>query len=380
MAKSIYDVIVNNVQSRSNGVLLEKDSSNNNPSDFSYYNPSGFYYDEQLNNPLTRVTLHANRKYNGDVNAVDGPWEAVPNPDPEDSEMEYPYDVTPIATSIFAEDFTFDIANTFSDFGGDPIGEMWNSQMAMAPYSGLVADALKTISAKTEEWNEQRSGGRVKWADALAKVTDFIAKGADKNEKLRARALHFNGTQFSYYSGSKINFNNMSMKFTLLSDWEDGVFKSVIDKLTDGTWPLLAYIIGDYVAVKDIVSEKDSKDVHDFLSDYASWQLPPGGFRANLKDVDVINEGTLKLRFGPYFSIPNLVVTGCSMSMSKEMLRVPNLSATHKIVPMACDVVLQFKPAANFSKKTLTAVLGGGQQKYLDSIVTSKKFSSVQQK
>lgn len=339
----------------------------------------GFYYDHELNNPLTRVTLHANKKYKpADKTKLDGPWEPVPDPDPNDKSA-HPYDLTPIATSIFAEDFSFDIANTFSDFGGDPIGEMWNSMAGTAPYSAMVGSALETIAQKTREWKEKKEtigeGKNLRWADVIEKVGSFMGDAATKNAAYHSRALHVNGTQFQYYSGSGINFNNMSMKFTLLSDWEGSSFRSVIQKLTDGDWPLLAYVIGDYVKVTEI----GEGEVKDFISDYASWQLPPGGFRANLKNVDVINEGTLKLRFGPYFSIPNLIISGCSISMSKEMIRNPQGSGKTAIVPMSCDVTLQFKPSAQFSKSTLENVLTG-EVGYLKDVVTKKEFTSVQQK
>lgn len=333
--------------------------------------PMGFYYDHELNNPLTRITLHANKKYNeANKTKIDGPWD-TPVPEPDDDGYSY----IPIATSIFAEDFSFDIANTFSDFGGDPIGELWNSQAATAPYAQLVGDALKTIAAKTVDWNDQKqgkTGKRVGWADTIADIADFMGDAAGKNAKYHARALHVNGTQFAYYAGSGISFNNMSMKFTLLSDWENGVFKTVIDKLlTNDGWPLLAYVIGDYIPVTEI----GGGDVKEFISKYASWQLPPGGFRANLKNVDVINEGTLKLRFGPYFSIANLIISGCSISMSKEMMRNPGGSP--EIVPMSCDVTLQFKPAANFSKVTLEKILKG-ETDYVKEVISQKKFSNVQ--
>lgn len=326
--------------------------------------PSGFYYDDELHNPLTRVTLHANKQYVDTDKArksLDGPWKQVSDGDGDGWGTGYSY--IPIATSIFSEDFTFDIANTYSDFGGDPIGELWNSQNVTAPYSEMIAEALKTISAKTINWADQKEGTegvRPKWADVVADIADTMSKVTEKNAKLHTRSLHLNGTQFSYYAGTGISFNNMSMKFTLLSDWEDGKFISAIDKLTKGDFPLMAYVIGDFIPVTEV--GKEEGDVQKFLSKYASWQLPPGGFKANLINVDTANEGTLKLRFGPYFSISNLVISGCSISVSKNMIRNPQGKGNEDspwIVPMSCDVTLQFKPAANFSKVTLEKVLKG---------------------
>lgn len=344
--------------------------------------PTGFYYDEELHNPLTRVTLHANKKYNNDKVLVkekdkpdktverkftlDGPW--VPVGDKDDDG----YSLTPIATSIFSEDFSFDIANNFSEFGDDPIGSLWNSQAATAPYSKLISEAFQSMSAKSIDWSEEKGG--VGWADAFAKFGGFMSSALGKDSRLRSRALRVNGTQFSYYSGTNINFNNMSMKFTLLSDWEGDSFKSVIEKLNGGEWPLLAYVIGDYIPVTEV----GDGAIGTFISSWASWQLPPGGFRANLKNVDTINEGTLKLKFGPYFSINNLIISGCSISMSKNMIRNPKGNGTSEnpyIVPMSCDVTLQFKPAANFSKVTLTKILTG-ETKYLNQ-VTTKLFKNV---
>ena len=303
---------------------------------------SGFYYDQQLANPLMNVTLHPNTKYLGPKNGIDY-WGHADNLEPGTNEWRYSLD--PIATSILSEDFSVDIVNTWSDFGGDPIADMFNNQKTMAPYLADVAKSLHSISDQTKAENE-KTGGNNKIYDVIGKVTEFIANNQEKQAKYLGRALVVNGTKFSYYGGTGINFNNITMKFTIFPKIENNRFITVKEQIID----ILPYIIGDYIPVTEAGS---------FAKEFASWQLPPAGFTADIKSVDTVQKGTFKLRFGTYYSLDNLVINGCNFNFSKTMVKDPTVGAGvytgtgQNITPMYCDVTLQLKPATKYSRNKL---------------------------
>jgi hypothetical protein len=304
----------------------------------------GFYYDQQLDNPLMRVTLHPNTKYTGI-----GPeyWDHADNL--EEGTDTWRYSKDPIATAVLNEDFSVDIANTWSDFGGDPISTMFNEQKTMAPYLKDIAQALHTISEKTMAADTKEGGGN-KLYEAIAKVTDFVADNQEKQAVYLNRALVVKGTRFSYYGGTGLNFNNLVMKFTLFPKIEGGQFITIKEQLKT----IMPYIIGDYIDV----TELGDSDVGKFAKEFASWQLPPAGFASDIKDVDVVQQGTMKLRFGAYYALDNLVIGGCTFNFSKTMVKDPTVGASvyvtgQKISPMYCDVTLQFKPATKYSRNKL---------------------------
>ena len=101
-----------------------------------------FYYDEQLTNKMTLVSLHASTE---------------PGPPPKYSKAwsgkklddDGFYGEDPICKSVIAEDFTVSINNTFSEFGGDAIGQAWTSFVQpLAPYVGAVGNDIEKIAQK----------------------------------------------------------------------------------------------------------------------------------------------------------------------------------------------------------------------------------------
>ena len=85
-----------------------------------------------------------------------------------------------------------------------------------------------------------------------------------------------------------------------------------------------------------------------------AWQKPPGGFRANVKNVEIIQEGTLMLRFGAYYAITNLVIESANFNFSKQMTKKPDPTLSGEIIsPLYCDVTLQLRPATKYSDKSL---------------------------
>ena len=95
---------------------------------------SCWFYDDQLNNRLTSISLHVNTVYDG----KNWKW-ASGNVDAGG------YFKTPICRSVLNEDFNVSIANSWSDLGGDPISGMVNDVMhAAAPYADAINNALQT--------------------------------------------------------------------------------------------------------------------------------------------------------------------------------------------------------------------------------------------
>jgi hypothetical protein len=81
--------------------------------------------------------------------------------------------------------------------------------------------------------------------------------------------------------------------------------------------------------------------------------LPPGGFEAELKDVDIVQKGTLKLRFGTFYALDNLVINNCNFTFSKTMVKNPSSKTGPDLTPMYCDVTLSLRPITKYSKEKL---------------------------
>ena len=106
---------------------------------------SCWYYDDQMGNRLTSVSLHANTVYTGKswIKAEDSGL-------PVDSGK---YLLEPLCRSVLTEDFNVSIANSWSDMGGDPISTMVNDIMhSAAPYANAINTAIDEIGKKAEEW------------------------------------------------------------------------------------------------------------------------------------------------------------------------------------------------------------------------------------
>ena len=305
---------------------------------------SGWYYDLQLNNRLTNVTLHPNTELNGDT------WEKFSG----NSDKDYPeYREEPICKAIVTEDFSVSVANSWSEFGGDMLGQMWESIKPLAPYAD---EAKRMIRAAVEDYQKQENQELVnkikesKISNAMAKamiaIDDVInnpESGIDITDYLN-RSLVVQGTRFSYYSGSGTSFGNLVMKFTVFPTWEGGSFVTV-DKQIERIYP---YCIGEFVNGSDGL--KVEKETQEIIDSWISWQKPPGGFKANVKNVDVIQFGTLMLRVGAYYSITNLVVENASFVFSKQMAKNP---LDNSISPLYCDVTIQLRPATKYSEKSI---------------------------
>lgn len=348
--------------------------------------PQGFYYDRQLESKLLSVTLHPNTVENN------GKWDAVQDPEDDLDQLkgkdgekcEFPYSKTPICRSVISEDFQVFVANTFSDFGNDAIGSFWNSPdvKAIAPYVDEIGGSLTTIFKKTSEWLSQKSPEGSEISNMARRISDNIPKIIDKSSDYLSRALVVQGTRFAYYGGTGLDFGNLSMKFTLFSDWsEDGnEFVSVVEKVNK----LLPYVVGDFVDLIDEGSSVDP-DVKAFVNRFASWQIPPGGFKSDLDAVDTVQKGTLKLKIGVRYAIENLVISSAQFNFSKTMIKNPRGAVDETyLVPRSCDIVLNLKPASVYSRNSLERFISGAAVKSsLDKYVKEevhKHFTELDKK
>lgn len=379
---------------------------------------SGFYYDIQLQDPRTRVSLHPNTAVVEYVKNIDQnkthafvprwarirsegtPHRAVQHGNtkaflkifhPEDEEdrdpvtyegvgedgktkmdLNYPYAKEAICTSILKEDFKLSVNNQFTEMGGDPLSSFFNQQKSSLPLINAMGDFLKGVTKKTDEMVKQRKeeGLESGWIGTMAKVLKGFEGAGKLQTTLMNRALVVQGTRFSFYAGTSVNPENLTMDFTIFPTWElkrDRIeFLSVYDQLDT----LMPYIIGDFVPVNfgGFESEADdsklvavAKDAANELSkiatEFASWQLPPGGFEAYPKDVDIVQKGTLKLRIGTLFALENLVIINCNFTMSKQLIKDP--VSPLNVTPAYCDITLSLKPVTKYSKNSLLRFLKG---------------------
>lgn len=325
--------------------------------------PKGFYFDQQMNNPLTSVTLHKNMDPGGSAPRF---WKDAPTSDP-DAE----YDTTPIARSILLDDFEVNIGNNFQDFGGDPIGSTFTSIAGqLGPYMRYGGQLINKIKSDTKEYFEQTAGGG--WAtsnirsglESAISKTDGMLSGIfgegvsvgsitdtvkDVLKGFAAgNALIVQGTRFKYYSGSDISYGNLSMRFYYFSELRGGSWISVYDQLN----PLLPYIVGK---LHNVTSDKDP--ISTFINQFAKWQAPPAGYLADMVDVDRVQKGTLRMIIGCYYCVESLVVQSASLRFSKQMVKNPK--SPGKIDPMYCEITLNLTPASKSSDESLRRFVSG---------------------
>lgn len=353
---------------------------------------SGFYYDEQLKNPLTTITLHANQRYKPKPETgedqrknLDDYWEDYP----EDERDSQGYGKEAIASAILSQDFNVDIATNWQNFGADPINSMWTQQQSFAPYADYFSSALKEIADKTDSWMASESGEHSKVsnfvANGMGTVAGFFQKGMDRNKEYLYRGLHVQGTKFAYFGGTGVSFDSFSMEFTILATHINGKWLTVYDQLQK----IMPYFIGDFVPV-NIGDKVVGSTIQEFLQDFAAWEMPPGGFRPDLVNQDTDRafnnkpkKGTMKLRIGSYFSMTNLVISSCQLSFSKTMVKNPESSDVFETgqdySPYSCQVKLSFKSGIQYSINSLRAAISGENTRDVRDNVNKKMAAQLKQ-
>lgn len=364
----------------------------------------GFYYDHQIMNPLYTVTLHPNTRPKSfddwSNNLVDGKDLIIDNirsaasstgTDPQKQHYDKAWDrfftlgysedpsnhldgylpvissgnewrryyAEPICSSIFQEDFSFNINNEWSSWdGGNAIEGIYNSIRQWAPLIGTGAKALKegVSSMNGDNFGADIVRGITPYVDKLANFAGDAAKTFNK-------ALYIQGTRYSMYNGTSTDFGgSMTMKFTLLSDWKEWYpgenqyhFVSVYDQLN----MIYPYAVGFFErnhggigwAAEDIKSSEFKQSVDHFMNEYVGWQNPPAGFEAIDRNIDVVQKGTLRLVLGGYYTIDNLVIKNFQVNVSRQLCKNPNKNG--RMVPMYADVTISLTPASVYTDKKL---------------------------
>lgn len=328
---------------------------------------SGFYYDQQIQEPTMVMALFPNKIPDPSALAGGGDrnkyWK-----DPADT-LDDGYSSKPIAVAIVNEDFQIGVANQFDDNSiTDDATQLFNQIKPLGVYAEFIG---KQFREGARQVTADNIGGS-KVAGGLNKLMSALGNGAQKVVPYLNRALVIQGSRFSTYNGSGVAFGNLSMKFTLFSDWtseitqvmkQDKVYeygkswkwKSCIDKVSE----LIPYCIGKYL---NLGLDKEDSANAEFYNTFIGWQLPPGGYKPELKNLDNIQEGTLKVMFAGLYSINNLVISDAQFNFSKQRIKVPNSTSGGdmiKTAPMYCDVQLTLKPASKYSDVSFEAAIKG---------------------
>lgn len=353
---------------------------------------SGFYYDIQKNNPMLRVTLHANTKppvndyeewkpWTSDSNIKDG----FPLADYKDLDIdelgtgENPYGAMPLCSSIVNEDFNISIANNWGEFmGSQALQDTFNGVFKqLEPYSNFVGEQLGIIAESAKNYKGDSNLVKTLASDIskFAKTGSEITKGVGN---VLSRSLVVQGTRFKYYGGTGISFSNLGMRFTLFADHIEQldfdkkkgivstgkfVWKTPDDQLKN----ILPYSIGSYVP---LVSKNDAgakallknlndagldvDSLKDAANKFLGWQMPPGGFKADIQYIDTQQKGTLMLKIGPYYKLINLVIQDIQLNYSKNIAKYYDFETKEiKTCPLFCDVNITLSPVSKYSNEVL---------------------------
>lgn len=353
---------------------------------------NGWYYDTQLDNKLTSVSLHSNKWFDESINNGDGEpkggfvnWDQckdnngfgsnknatdddqfLTNAGGRDTERGCGYGIDPICKSILAEDFNVTISNTWSDFGGDPVSEVWNG--ARAKYGPYIKNAMETLNqfyTKNRQVRDEKDLGKVMdfFTGIVDKAGTWIREKSGKYDidivRFFNKALISQGTRFSYYGGTGISFGNLGMKFTIFPKWDNNDrFISVTEQINK----LYPYFIGrvesfhklDKIAQENGINISDS-DAYQFLKKCFMWQTPPNDYKAEIFDIDDIQEGTLKLKLGCYYELANMLCSDMMLNFSKSMVKNPE---DNSVSPLFCDISLNLRPASKFTDRALKNFIG----------------------
>lgn len=356
---------------------------------------SGFYYDIQKSNPMLRVTLHANTK--PPVN----PYEEWPSWSNEGTDKNFPYydskdldidegerpstpkdtryGAMPLCSSIVSEDFNIAIANNWGEFtGSQALQDSFNGIFKqLEPYSTFASEQFNKISQATKNYKEGKNKYINEFAKTFSKWSSTASNITGEAGNIFGRTLVVQGTRFKYYGGTGISFSNLGMKFTVFADHvedfkiedhqikKSGSFKWMTPD--DQLKPIMPYAIGSYIPFADSNDKMASKLLNELqkvgvdvtsLSDAANkflgWQVPPGGFKADVQYIDTKQVGTLMLKIGPYYKLMNLVIQDIQLNYSKSIAKYYDTNSnTVKTCPLYCEVFITLSPVSKYSDRVL---------------------------
>ena len=285
----------------------------------------------------------------------------------------YPYSKVPILKTFVHEDFNVSIANSWTNNGGgDAVSEIFNLVKPYAAYLPYLKDQFMIA------WDAQKNGlSKEDMKDIKnSKVADFAMNAVntihnalegtgdrtnhnegtnlfDTITKELNSTLVSQGSRFSYYQGTGTSFSHLNMRTTIFPEYDsDGNLITVLDKLEK----LFPYVMGSF--------EHDELIKKINAEDFVAWQRPPGGFEANIFDIDAIQKGTLKLKIGSMYSLDNLVVQSMQLNLSKTVLKIPNPFKQLKTpTPLYAEITLDLMPVTKYSVNSLMDFVNGSRMK-----------------
>lgn len=310
-----------------------------------YTSNRGFYYDSQLEDPFLSISLHPNTYKEGEE------WK-VYSSDTLTPTMGGKYDKyskTPIARCIMTEDFIYSINNNWTDYnGGNAIENLFDQ---FKPYAPILAKGAKGLEEGLKSLMGNNYGSS--FVNTANKVGEIAVDLLGKSSNFLNNALIVQGTRFTYYSGSSVNFNNMELKFIVFSDWINGEFQSVEDYVKN----LHQYVLGDY---HPVMTGTGNKDLDKYIGEYVGYQSPPGGFTMDTQQIEesglnVILKGTMRLNIGGKYAISNLIIKNMTVTLSKTQAKNPVVEGG--TVPLYAEVSLQLGPACMIVNQGFNAII-----------------------
>ena len=342
----------------------------------------GWYYDDQLSNPLTSVRLLSNSQPTVKENKV--VWEDLDG-----------YDAV-IMSSIINDDFSVEVSNGWDDQGGDFLSGTLNGLIKpLAPYGEVFAKAMDKIKVFNAELENDPEVSDSLAGKILTGISDVVPSDAIRSvSRLAQGAFVTQGTSFTTYGGTGINFGLLGMKFTLFPTWVNGEMVSVVNQvekivpysignLEDVDWSGAAKVAGGAAKklseatniditklVTKLVESDAGKEAQNAINKYLKWQRPPGGYRVDDPlNIDVESfPGTLCLEVGTHYKISNLVISNISLQFSKQMVKDPryfNLDGTapgeeeNGLSPLYCDVNIVLRPMTKYSQQSMYEFIRG---------------------
>lgn len=313
------------------------------------------------------------------------------------------YFLEPLCTCFTNEDFNVSVINNYQQAGGDMVEQMWNQVKPFAPQvKKVVKMADKTREALKQEANNPENGiftstltGLLNnGADALAKFTSEhggFHEMASTLESYLNKSLVLNGARFSYYGGTNLSFNNLGMKFTIFPKWviNKTTKQPELMTVTEQVTELLPYVMGQYSDWN-----LPGKVMGEWADGILGWNTPPGDFRANSSDVDIVQKGTLKLKIGTQYALTNLVIENAQFSFSRQMVKNPSAGyrtnddkgvfgmwefdngntdyvkrSNGALSPLYCEVNLQLRPITKYTSQMMERFVNGTYNHYDQDIV-----------
>lgn len=307
------------------------------------------------------------------------------------------YFIEPLCTCFTSEDFNITVSNNYQQAGGDMVEQTWNSIKPMAPAIDKIIRMGDEFVKELDRQRDSNENGLImssitNWLyGGVSSIHSFVKETGGTMSEYLNKSLVLNGARFSYYGGTNLAFNTLGMKFTIFPKWYinnegNAVLRSVVEQVND----LLPYVVGqysDWSLPSAVLGER--------VDGVLGWMTPPGDFRMNSSDVDIVQKGTLKLKIGAQYSLTNLVIESASFNFSKQMVKNPaanydyangtdgtfgfdnenftdSSKSTGALSPLYCEVNLQLRPITKYTSQMLERFISGTYNRYDIDLVNSE--------